>query len=423
MLGEMLKGVANYEYNCNEQMASKLRATLLLLKYENTKKQQNQYEKQAKEYVKELTKNQQEDGSWGWWPNTRSNLWMTCYIVEALQKAKDAGFDNEAIRNAQQYIIRFYGGANDEYNNVLVVNTLLNTNADVSLDEMHNSLSGYKSTEARITVARLSYLLKQDSTFAELQKLKNTDILGNTYWGVDSINFGSEHLQNTCTVYRLIKNTNSTLAKSTEKYLWNRVYAMDRNNTYEAIWLAETLFDEDEKVVKNELCTISDGNGSRTINYFQKTTIAGTNVKVSNPNNEKVYAIVANEKWVTNPAKRDSIISITTSYTDKITANNSAEVQVKVSSKKAMGYVQISIPIPAGCSYMGEQQIYNATHSEFYKDRVNIYVENLASGEHTFTFKLLPKYEGDYNINPASVELMYFPVINGNNELKKVVLE
>ncbi len=423
MLGEMLKGVVNYEYNCNEQMASKLRATLLLLKYENTKKQQNDYEKQAKEYVKELTKNQQEDGSWGWWPNTRSNLWMTCYIVEALQKAKEQGFDNEAVQNAQRYIVRFYGGANDEYNNVLVTNTLLNTNADVSLDETHNSLSGYKSTEARITVARLSYLLKQDSTFAELQKLKNTDILGNTYWGVDSMNFGSVHLQNTCNVYGLLKNTNPTLAKSTEKYLWNRVYAMDRNNTYEAIWLAETLFDEEEKVVKNELCTISDGTGSRTINYFQKTAISGASVKISNPNNEKVYAIVANEKWVTNPAKRDSIISITTSYTDKITANNPAEVQVKVSSKKAMGYVQLSIPIPAGCSYMGEQQIYNATHSEFYKDRVNIYVENLASGEHTFSFKLLPKYEGDYNINPASVELMYFPVINGNNELKKVVIE
>lgn len=423
MLGEMLKNVVNYEYNCNEQMASKLRATLLLLKYQNTNKQQSQYEKQAKEYVKELAKNQQEDGSWGWWPNTRSNLWMTCYIVEALQKAKEAGFDNDAIQKAQRYIVQFYGGANDEYSNVLIVNTLLNTNAYVSLDKMHNSLSGYKGTEARITVARLRYLLKQDSTFTELQKIKNTDILGNTYWGVDSMNFGSVHLQNTCNVFGLLKNTNPNLAASTEKYLWNRVYAMDENNTYEAIWLAEALFAEDEKIVKNELCSVSDGNGSRTINYFQKTTISGVNVKIANPNDEKVYAIVANEKWVTNPAKRDSIISITTSYTDKITANNPAEVQVKVSSKKAMGYVQISIPIPAGCSYMGEQQIYNATHSEFYKDRVNIYVENLASGEHTFTFKLLPKYEGDYNINPASVELMYFPVINGNNELKKVVIE
>jgi uncharacterized protein YfaS (alpha-2-macroglobulin family) len=88
-----------------------------------------------------------------------------------------------------------------------------------------------------------------------------------------------------------------------------------------------------------------------------------------------------------------------------------------------MGYIQLQVPIPAGCSYYGKHEIANATHTEFYKDKVIIYLEHVPKGKSTFSFNLLPKYSGSYTVNPASAELMYFPIINGNNEKSHVVIK
>jgi hypothetical protein len=35
----------------------------------------------------------------------------------------------------------------------------------------------------------------------------------------------------------------------------------------------------------------------------------------------------------------------------------------------------------------------------------------------------MPRYSGKYTLNPAKAELMYFPMFNANNELKKVTIE
>jgi len=84
----------------------------------------------------------------------------------------------------------------------------------------------------------------------------------------------------------------------------------------------------------------------------------------------------------------------------------------------------IEVPIPAGCSYNSKDSWYpNEIHREYYKNQVTIFCNELDKGSYTFEIDLLPRYSGKYILNPAKIELMYFPTFNANNEIKKVSIE
>ena len=81
----------------------------------------------------------------------------------------------------------------------------------------------------------------------------------------------------------------------------------------------------------------------------------------------------------------------------------------------------IQVPIPAGCSYNSKSTINrNEVHREYYKNEVIIFSNKLIKGSYQFEIDLLPRYTGKYTLNPAKIELMYFPTFNANNEIKKV---
>jgi uncharacterized protein YfaS (alpha-2-macroglobulin family) len=97
---------------------------------------------------------------------------------------------------------------------------------------------------------------------------------------------------------------------------------------------------------------------------------------------------------------------------------------VSVSVKAAADYVMIEIPIPAGCSYNDKAQSYqnNEVHREYFKNKVSIFCSALDAGNYEFTVSLLPRYSGRFILNPAKAEMMYFPVFNGREALKKVLI-
>jgi uncharacterized protein YfaS (alpha-2-macroglobulin family) len=49
-------------------------------------------------------------------------------------------------------------------------------------------------------------------------------------------------------------------------------------------------------------------------------------------------------------------------------------------------------------------------------------MEKMDKGVYTFEIELEPRYTGNYQLNPAKAELMYFPVFYGRNEMKKTVV-
>ena len=77
----------NYKYGCNEQTASKLKALLLEQKMATVLQKPFTDEKTIKTCIEILTKNQMPDGSYGWWGRSDYDLWVTAYVLEALNIA------------------------------------------------------------------------------------------------------------------------------------------------------------------------------------------------------------------------------------------------------------------------------------------------------------------------------------------------
>lgn len=83
---------------------------------------------------------------------------------------------------------------------------------------------------------------------------------------------------------------------------------------------------------------------------------------------------------------------------------------------------KIHLPFPAGCSY-DSKPVYTSgceVYREYFKEKTVIFSERLPIGTYRFNIPLLPRYTGKYTLNPAKVELMYFPVINANNSKKEI---
>ena len=110
----------------------------------------------------------------------------------------------------------------------------------------------------------------------------------------------------------------------------------------------------------------------------------------------------------------------------KLETGKNATLKVTVQAKKFGEYLMLNIPIPAGSSYADKSQGYGPSeiHREYFKNEVAIFIENIGPGTYTYTVPLEVRYEGVQTLNPAKIELMYFPTFQGYNGLKKVeVLE
>jgi uncharacterized protein YfaS (alpha-2-macroglobulin family) len=119
---------------------------------------------------------------------------------------------------------------------------------------------------------------------------------------------------------------------------------------------------------------------------------------------------------------------ISTSFDNKsmslLDAGQETKLITKVMVKKDAEYVMINIPIPGGCSYSDKKNnLRNESHREYFKNETTIFCDYLPKGEYTFEIELIPRYSGSYTINPAKIELMYFPTFNANNEIKTIKIK
>ena len=97
-------------------------------------------------------------------------------------------------------------------------------------------------------------------------------------------------------------------------------------------------------------------------------------------------------------------------------------MKVDIDVLKDADYVQIEIPIPAGCSFAVKKQDNWKTHTEYLKDKMVVFVEKMEKGVYSYEIELEPRYTGNYHLNPAKAELMYFPVYYGRNNIKKMAI-
>ncbi|MGL4631747.1 MAG: hypothetical protein ACRCVT_11125, partial [Leadbetterella sp.] len=103
-------------------------------------------------------------------------------------------------------------------------------------------------------------------------------------------------------------------------------------------------------------------------------------------------------------------------------SQNEVVLKVKLNVKKEANYVMLQVPIPAGLDYYGDNlnQWSSNTYKEQLEQGTNFYFEHLGVGVYDLNIKLTPRFKGTYTLNPAKVELMYFPTFYGRESLKQV---
>jgi hypothetical protein len=427
----------NYPYGCMEQSASKLKGLLAQKEINELLGKRFNKNSQIRMLIRKLEKGQQEDGSWGWWENSPSNIWMTCYVLGALQKAEVRGFrpDERGMLRGGQYL-----GMRLDYmesNELLAsLNTLSELNRQVAFAPYLRSIENKDLTlNQQLMVMKIKQQQKLPFDIDTLKKIKKETLFGSVYWGEESYDWYENSTANTLIAYRILERADTAhpLLPSIRNYFLELRSQNKWRNTIETSSILETilpgLIRENKEVQPSKI--VLSGTVENTVSEFphqSKLMGNGKDLQIRKTGSGPVYLSLYENNFNRSPLAVDSLYSISSRFeesgkqTDSLHAGVPTEMVVEVTAAKKAGYVMIEIPIPAGCSYGDNngKTGYNEVHREYFRHKTSIFCQELPAGKHVFRIALQPRFTGSFVLNPAKAELMYFPVFYGRNGTKKV---
>ncbi|SOD12206.1 alpha-2-macroglobulin family protein [Pedobacter xixiisoli] len=458
LLDEMTK-LRNYEYLCNEQLASKLKALLLEKRVRKYLDQKFTHEKDITFILKKLQQNKKPQGTWGWWQNSEEQMWISLHVVEALLQAQKDGY---AVDLNKPLLQRYLIGKLTEmpsYNDIQVIRLLhlldgKNYIKDWVLAYEQRELEKQKQRDANLPAELLALKQRETKTsvysilemielkqlaglkidLTAMLKLKKQTMFGSIYWGEENIRFWDNSIQNTLLAYRILKNAGgyeNELDKIALYFLEQRKDGQWRN-TYEASLILETILPAFMATnAKAEPASIKVNDQELTQFPFDTTIENATDLRVQKTGKTAVYFTAYQQFQNPKPNKVDKDFKVASTLmqngaaSSKLKAGTTATLKVDVEVRADADYVMIEIPIPAGCSYENKMQNFWGveTHREYFKNKTSIFCTKMKQGKYTFEIDLMPRYTGSYVLNPAKAELMYFPVFYGREGMKKVEIK
>jgi TonB-dependent SusC/RagA subfamily outer membrane receptor len=439
VLLDEIKYLKEYPYYCMEQTASKL--TGLIMEKEIRKKLNEDFtgEKELQKLLKKLQESQEFDGGWAWWPGGETNITVTNYVAQALLPLRKDPLIESSLRNGLLFLQNRLP--------LLKRNELLASL--VTLSEAGHYMD-YKSQLDKIPFDSLTlhqqwqYVTikqKQQLDFEkELTKLMNKKIgtmLGGLHWGTDSYYWESNEMATTVLAFKFFQHEEkyrSFLQPIIQYFLERRQGGRWRNTvesskTVEAI--LPVLLEQRSDFRKEPVLTVTAAQ-TISVNKFPFSYSISTNsntVTISKSGGGLMYVTAWQKIFNPIPQPVSDKFEISTWYERSGTtisylkAGEKTTMKIKVNVLKDADYVQLEIPIPAGCTYSEKNQKANSMHTEYFKNKIVLFAERLKAGIYNYTIGLEPRYNGVYNLNPAKAELMYFPTFYGRNELKKVEIK
>ncbi len=426
-----------YRYNCNEQLASKLKTLLAEKTICEFQKKKFKDDNDIEKLIRLLKKNQKENGLWGWWKDSEEKLWISLHVLEALLDAEKSGYqvaiDKEKLTG--NLIWEFQSTRNlDSEIKILIVLKLLDAQVDYrkymadlektkkpNFNEMLQLMTLKKSCDIRFNADTLKHYQK-------------STMFGNIYYADDSLQsiLLINNIQNALLSYKILK-TDSVGNAGTLGKIRNYFFESRKNgywqNTFESAQIIETILPDllrNHSTVEKPVLQIK-GDVVKTVTEFPfEMEVAPTqNLDVTKTGNFPVYLTSYQKYWDKAPKENKGDFEITTHLGDNpssiLKAGEEVTLTAQVKVKHDAQYVMINIPVPGGCSYADKRNYFrNESHREYFKNETAIFCEYLPEGEYSFEIKLISRYAGSYTLNPAKAELMYFPVFFGNNEVQKV---
>lgn len=200
-------------------------------------------------------------------------------------------------------------------------------------------------------------------------------------------------------------------------------------NKNEKIAVSSTL-KFDDKIMDTKTVSIQSFSKENLPQKIQKTGLSPVFVSVSEkyfeanpvPNESEKFRIRTFFEGQDNEKTNSDSIFIQTGKQIKLI--------VEVEILELASYVQIEVPIPASCVYAPSEtnfrnRIYyqTETYRENFKEKTSIFCTQMSVGKHRFEVILEPRYQGYFTLNPAKIEMMYFPIFFENTVSKKVIVE
>lgn len=447
----------NYKYACNEQLASKLIGLLNYKLYYRYAGREFKYDKDINRIIDRLLANQNSERLWSWWgQSNNTSYWMSAHILRALKMAQAVGYDVplnvERVESNYKHLIPY---RRMQLSDIEVLHSLsqLGMNEDYApaVDSLQGLVRSYEMHEDSLARKIKFYhprsYLKEKMMLWEIQqqqgiasvtdsvsKYLKKNVLGNVFCsdGKAERYWYSDKLQSTLIAYRIAKRDSALVHHKEPMQMYILASKQLGWNTYQASSALATILPDllgESSTLDNPATLLLTGRDNETVTRFpyQTTLRPGQHLNVEKVNGMPLIYSAYSLKRVTEENISEAFEIQTTLDNDALTAGQPVQLTVTVKVKQSNAeYVMIEVPIPAGCSYASKRNYsyyYGVeTHREHFKERTVIFCERMPEGEYKFTIDLLPRYTGSYVLNPAKAELMYMPVVNGNNGVRKVVI-
>ncbi len=436
LLLEELSHLKKYPYYCLEQTASKLKG---LVAEKAIMKQIGKAFKEDKliaQLLAKLQKGQLFDGGWSWWGGGESNLYVTTYVTRALTVIEKDPLVATLLRNGILYL----------QNQLPYLKEKKLLEVLYTLSDAGHTMN-YQQYLARIPFDSLSIheqwqfvRIKQQQKMSYEKELlvmmdkREVSMLGGIHWGEDIYSWSHNAMSTTILAFQVLhmeKKYDNMLDGILQYFLEQRIGGKWRN-TVESAGVTATLLPyllQKDKLFNAMPQLIVDGEKIEVFPFTKRIEKSSEKVLLEKKGGGMLYATAWQEKFNNNPIPVTTHFSIDSWFerqgrkVEQLISGEKVTMKVSVTVAANAEYVQLEIPIPAGCTYAQKKQEGYRMHTEFLKDRVVLFVENMKKGKHEFEIELEPRYSGAYHINPAKVELMYFPVFYGRNGLQRITIQ
>ncbi|MCX6258102.1 MAG: hypothetical protein NTW49_09455 [Bacteroidia bacterium] len=411
-----------YNYGCNEQVASKLIAILAEKTIVWGQNKKFTGDKQVAELVKKLESTQHADGSWGWWTiDNPAETWMSIYITGALDMAAKEGYHTHAQIKGAEYIRNNFlnFGITDRLS---AIELLVPFFPEYNFKPLVNKADSMNlSLQDRFRLIRIKQLLGVHYDMKPVLSNVQESSSG-SYWAEQVLDFKTNEVITSAIAYEILKNDSSDHEKlllRTRSYLITHLGKAE--NTYVQAVLIHSVVNDisDEKRTGKELTNhiLIDGKELTTASWpVMLTKKPGEQVNIRKSGAplyvsdfrfsidkalipvDSLYAI---KSWTEQNGHRREIFKTGTNFI----------LNIEMIAKKNTEFVMIEIPVPSSSYYADkhEERMPYEVYREYFDNKVVIFCRNLPKGKHLIKISLQARFAGISNILPVSARLMYQP--------------
>lgn len=446
LLLEEIGHLKKYPYFCMEQVASKLTGLVMERKIRLALKQPFRDEKELQRLLGRLQKGQLFEGGWSWWEGGQANVAITNYVTRALVALRSDALVETNIRNALLYLqSRLPFLRREELPAVLF--TLSEAGHEMDYGPYMRKLH-FDSLPVHQQWQVISIKQKQKVDFGpELRKIlakSGATMLGGLYWGENSYQWESNRMASTVIAFNVLQaegRFDAELKRIIRFFLEQRKDGRWMNTVESASIVSAVL----PFILKNNArftdpAVLKISTGAAAITEFPFTgklvtaAASGLNdginlVTITKSGGGLVYFTAYQQVFNKDPLPVTGNFRVSTTFRSagntiaELKAGEKVIMNIELNVSADAEYVQMEIPVPAGCTYGSKKQEGRGIHREYLKDKAVFFIEHIEKGTHSFEIELEPRYTGMFTLNPAKAELMYFPVFFGRNETKKLSIK